>query len=184
MITNTPSFRDILRAHAARYPVWQPQDVYKLAHQAALGSEHAVTDRAHARAWLERELALLTPAPAGLPAEPLIDPISADGAIIRVHLRPLARLELPPEILLDAFLRTASEFQGSRQTLQEYLQYATWLKSEDGLGFPAGQLSGFFMEMARNDFPAVHHSKEYARVYHPAYRVIARAFLPEEYPDR
>ena len=185
MITNTPSFREILCTHAARYPGWQPQDVYKLCHQAALGSEHAFTDREQARARLARELAALaSPAPAGLPAEPLVDPISADGGIARVHLRTLARQRLPTDILLDAFLRTAAEFQGSRETLQEYLQDAARLKSEGILDFSVRQLSGFFMEMARNNFPAAHHSKEYARTYCPAYRVVARAFLPVEYRDQ
>lgn len=183
-MSSTSSFRSILIAHAARYPAWQPPDVYKLCHQAALGSEHAVTGREQARARLERELAALNPKPPGMPFEPLIDPISADGGIVRVHLRPLTRLGLPPDALLDAFLRTAAEFQGSMGTLQEYLQDAARLKSEGILDFSVRQLTGFFMEMARHNFPAAHHSAEYARAYLPAYRVVARTFLPEEYFDQ
>ena len=74
----------ILQDHLARYPKMQARDVYKLLHQAAMGSEHAVTDIASARAWLERELAEIGPGP----AEPLVDPISPDGQIARIHLRP------------------------------------------------------------------------------------------------
>ena len=47
-----------------------------------------------------------------------IDPISEDGRIVRVHLRPLVRLGLPAESLLDAFLRTAAEFHGNISTLE------------------------------------------------------------------
>ncbi|HNR02742.1 MAG TPA: hypothetical protein PKK59_09415 [Anaerolineaceae bacterium] len=173
-----PSFRSILLDHAARYPAWQPQDVYKLSHQAVLGSQHAVNDREHARAWLQQELAALTAAPPELPDDPLIDSISEDGAIIRVHLRPLIRLGLSPDMLLAAFLRTAEEYQGSKDTLQRCLQEAIVLVKEDRLHFTSRRLTRFINTMAREGFPAAHHSAAYTRAYHPAYRVVARACLP------
>ena len=118
---NLSSFHAILLNHAARDPAWQSRDVYKLAHQAALGSEHAVIDRERARGWLEEELAGLSGLEHIPTDEPLIDPISVDGSIARVHLRPLVRLGLPAEPLLDAFLRTAEEYRGTFGTLEEYL---------------------------------------------------------------
>ena len=39
----------LLRNHFNRYPLMQVQDVYKLLHQAAMGSEHAVVDETNAR---------------------------------------------------------------------------------------------------------------------------------------
>ena len=35
----------VLPAHFSRYPAMKIQDIYKLIHQAALGSEHAVSNR-------------------------------------------------------------------------------------------------------------------------------------------
>ena len=77
-------FASILHSHHERYPEMGIQDVYKLAHQAALGPGHAVGNPAGARDYLERELDDMG---AG-PVEPLFDPISADGELVRVHLRP------------------------------------------------------------------------------------------------
>jgi len=41
-------FQQILTDHLARYPLMRVEDIYKLVHQASLGSEHAVSDVARA----------------------------------------------------------------------------------------------------------------------------------------
>src|SRR5262245_16198317 len=73
----------LLGAHLARYPRMQLEDIYKLLHQAAMGPEHAVEDVAAARARLHTEAQQLGSGP----ADPLVDPISPDGRLARVHLR-------------------------------------------------------------------------------------------------
>jgi hypothetical protein len=87
----------ILRSHFSRYPLMQVQDLYKLLHQAALGSEHAVRNPETARNWLTRELAEMGDGP----PEPLFDPISPGGEIARVHLRPFVAGGHNPDALLD-----------------------------------------------------------------------------------
>lgn len=49
------NFQPIALEHCSRYPGLQVEDLYKLVHQAALGSEHAVKDIEVARQWLMRE---------------------------------------------------------------------------------------------------------------------------------
>jgi len=159
-------FESILKSHLARYPEMQIQDVYKLIHQAALGSEHAVTNPKAARAWLKQELAQMGEAN----AEPMIDPISADGQILRVHLRPFLAHGGDPESLLTAFVRTANEFHGDKQTLKNYWDIATRLEV-----FPSAALDDFIQSM--KGYPAVHHSAIYTRRYRPAYRVILQKYL-------
>ena len=116
-----------------------------------------------------------------LRCEALIDPISEDGGIVRVHLRPLLAAHLPVEPLLEAFVRTSQEFPGSIEKLREYLQEALRLKGDDVLPFSVRQITGTFHDRERAGFPAVHHSEEYRNAYHPAYRVTALAFLPPEW---
>lgn len=158
----------ILRAQLARYPVMQIQDLYKLIHQAAMGSEHAISSAEAAREWLKRELAEMGPGP----QEPMIDPISADGQIVRMHLRPFVEGGGDPETLLHAFLRTASEYRGDVQVLEEY-----WQAAKDIQQFPAAALDEFMEAMRAKKYPAVHHSAEYERLYRPAYRVVWRKFV-------
>lgn len=168
--------RSILEHHARRYPHWAIADLYKLIHQAATGSEHAVSDEAQARSWLKRELAQLGPGQ----DEPLLDPISPDGRIVRLHLRPFARRRLDPEALLQAFILTASAFPPSADRLLDYAAVAGQLAQEGLLPFSAEQISRYFSDWQADGFPAVHHSWRYTQDYQPAYRVVARELLPSE----
>jgi hypothetical protein len=168
--------RDILIDQARRYPRWALEDLYKLVHQAAMGSEHAVTDEARARDWLVREFADLGSGP----DEPLLDPISADGLIVRVHLRPFARLALDPELLLAVFVRTAREFRGSTERIEESFSEAARLAREELIAFDEADVDGFFARMKAAGFPTVRHSAVFRAEYYPAYRVVARAFLPRK----
>ena len=172
----TAALHKILLDHAGRYPAIQVQDVYKLLHQAALGSGHAIRDEQSARDWLEHELAEMGDGP----NEPLMDPLLPDGRIVRVHLHPYARAGKDPEILLQAFIRTANKWRGSPDKLKAYGQSAKQLADEGLLSFSGEAVQSFFATMESQGFPAVHHSETYASLYRPAYRVVARQFLEEK----
>ncbi len=172
----TTNMHIILEDHAFRYPSWCVEDLYKLLHQSAMGSEHAVTDEAAVQEWLTRELRLIGSGP----EEPLLDPISPDGEILRVHLRPYVRHGFGHRLLLGAFLRTAREFRGAQELIAHHAQIAVSLAREGNLRIPGETISGFFEEMRAKGFPAVHHSPMYQECYRPAYRVVARQYL---HPD-
>lgn len=165
------TIEEVLRSHFVRYPSMQIQDVYKLIHQAAMGSEHAISSVEGARKWMERELAGMG---AG-PEEPVTDPISADGQILRVHLRPFVAQGGDAEMLLNAFIRTANEFRGDIKVLQTHWEVATGMEH-----FPIDQMDDFIQSMQAQNYPAVHHSPEYERSYRPAYRVVWQAMYQFE----
>lgn len=163
----------ILEDHFQRYPRLQTADLYKLLHQASMGSEHAVSNEENVRAWLESELATMG---AGR-QEPLIDPISPSGEIVRVHLWPYVEAGHDPETLLEVFLRTAREYRGSTQRLRRYWGVAEQMALAGRLPFAPDQLDERMQRMGQQGFPAIHHSQIYKRLYRPAYRVVARTFL-------
>ena len=162
------TFESVLRDHVTRYPAMQIQDVYKLIHQATMGSEHSISSADSARQWLQRELAEMGSGP----EESLVDPISADGQVVRVHLRSFVAQGGDPETLLNAFIRTANEYHGSQRVLKEY-----WNTAADMQQFPSSEMNEFIESMKVNSFPAVHHSADYERLYRPAYRVVYRKFF-------
>ncbi|MEO0107700.1 MAG: hypothetical protein ABIK62_00815 [candidate division WOR-3 bacterium] len=166
----------ILPSHAQRYPLWQIEDLYKLTHQAAFGSEHAIPSPSRARSWLVQELELLGSGP----TEPLLDAISPGGDVVRVHLRPFRKAGLEPELLLQGFLRTAQGFKRSTDRLLGYAQIAEQLAREGRLSFAARQVRDYFERMMVRGYPAGHHSEQYAQEYRPAYRVVGREWLPDE----
>lgn len=168
-----PDFTPVLKQHFARYPEMQLQDCYKLLVQACLGSEHAVGDAATATRWVERELATLAPGP----AEPLLDPISPDGRLVRVHLRPFLAQKGDPARLVTAFVQTANTFHGSRETLVAAWAQVIALTEAGSLPFPADAARAYGKEMAAAGWPAVRHSKPFNARYQPAYRVVEREQL-------
>jgi hypothetical protein len=166
----------VLRNNIARYPAMQVQDLYKLLHQAAMGSEHAIQDQQAARSWMERELAGMGTGP----DDPLVDPLSPDGQILRLHLRPYLRARKDPERVLQAFIRTANEWCSSIHTLKKYGEVAAQL-AQAGIGMiRQDEIGIFFDKMEAQGFPAIHHSDVYRRIYRPAYRVVARQFMEEK----
>ncbi|HOM67267.1 MAG TPA: hypothetical protein PLA02_04480 [Brevefilum fermentans] len=158
------NFTTILKDHLKRYPLMQAQDGYKLIHQAACGPAHAVTHREAAREWLKNELETLSdPWP-----EALIDPISPDGDLVRVHLAPFKAEGGDPEPLLDAFIRTSQEVIPDFQLLEEYLHTS--------LPFVPG-LEELMSTLKPQGYPALHHSDAYRTAYRPAYRVVLKKYL-------
>jgi hypothetical protein len=150
----------------------EPNDLYKLLHQASLGSEHAVGDTVAAREWLERELAGMGPGP----AEPLIDSLRADGWVVRIHLRPFVAAGGDPEAILQAFIGTAAD-PGDREDLRRAGEVAVRLARAKALPWPGSTVSALFAGLAAQGYPAVHHSAAFVEHYRPAYRVVAGALL-------
>ncbi len=172
------TWRCILLEQAALRPLWQHQDLYKLAFQAALGSEHAAPGEAAARRWLDDEMAMLGASPEDLP----IEGISPDGRLVRVNLRPYFAVGGDMEGVLQAFLCTAVAWQGTRQVLQQYIDWAVELEAGGDLVFPVEEMHAFFDKMAEAGYPAAHHSAIYREKYQPAYRVVMREYLPPIHP--
>jgi len=170
----------VLQLHLSRYPMMQPDDLYKLLHQAAMGSEHAIASREAARHWMNRELEDLRIEGDETVEEPLIEPLSPDGRLVRVNLRPYLRSGADPELLLDAFVRTGEEYSGDPLTLESYCEQAVELARQGSLPFSPAELEAHFATLKRKGYPAVHHSKSYADAYRPGYRVVLRDLLTEK----
>jgi hypothetical protein len=166
----------IVVSHFNRTPSMKVQDVYKLLHQAAMGSEHAVSDEQAAGEWLEQEMKEMGDGP----DDPLLDPISPDGQILRVHLRSFLSAGKNPLTLLKAFIRTGNEWHGSLGKLEEYGNTVIQLARSGAISIPPGETESFLSKMQADGYPAVHHSSDYQRLYRPAYRVVARQFLEEK----
>ncbi len=154
----------LLQRHAARYPAWELADAYKLLHQAALGSEHAIADADASRAWLIRELATFGPGP----QEPLVDTL---GGFARVHLRPFVAARGDPARLLAAFIATAHT-PTDTATLGCALEALRGEVSRGRLAWPRAEVAAWVAAQQRAGYPAVHHSARFATTYAPAYRVV------------
>ena len=164
----------LLGQHLARYPLMALPDIYKLLHQAAMGSGHAVTDLNAARQRLSDEAGSLTP---GTTAEPLLDPISPDGKLARVHLRPYLAARMKLDDLARAFVHTAQAYPPAPDKLLRFCSCLGDLADGQKLPFTRQAIEAYVAQIAAENYPAVHHSRQYEDAYRPAYRVIATEFL-------
>ena len=179
---STETFYEIATANIARYPLSEMDDLYKLCHQAALGSEHALKNLQAARSWLNQELDEIASAPSGSFDEPLVEVISPRNQIVRVNLRPFLRAGGDPDNLFQAFVNTASRQWGNTALLQRYWKSIIELAGQGEIPFQPGHLSEYIVKMAACGFPATHHSQTYRQAYRPSYRVIAAEFLQAALP--
>lgn len=158
----------LLGQHRQRYPRLALADIYKLLHQAALGPGHAVKNTAAARAALVSEAADLG---AG-PADPLVDPISPDGRLARIHLRAYVAAQGDLDRLADAFLETAAGYAGSADKLAKFCACLGDLADAGGIPFSRAEVAAYFEPIIAQGYPVVRHSDEYRAAYQPAYRVV------------
>jgi ParB-like chromosome segregation protein Spo0J len=161
--------RSILIELSQRYPLRSIEDLYKLIHQSATGSEYALSDVTRVRGWLRTELAQLEPGP----DEPLLNPISPNAKVVRIHLRPFTELNLDKEKLLQAFILSAQKTPPSAIQLLKYAALATKLAEDGPLHFGADDVSGYIQEFGASGFPADHHSIRFEEEYKLACPVVA-----------
>jgi hypothetical protein len=160
----------ILQTHVQAHPGMQVEDVYKLVHQAAFGNGHLITDEAGARAYLQSELDSVQ----ADSSEPLIEPLSPDGSIVRVNLRPFKARGGDARVLGDAMLASAKRIAPRPALFERWWQEVADAASRGAVPFDAAGLRSFAAARKAEGYPAVHHSTEYEARYHPAYRVVLR----------
>lgn len=168
-------WRRAFERHVATYPKAQAADLYKLAHQGIMGSEHAVGDTASVRAYLAREVAQLTsgattrtdPVTESV-TESVSEPLPPDGRFVRVHLRPFLERRGSTDSLLRAFIATAN---GAKGDTARFACAERALKASPSLAV-AAEAAALIASKRRDGFPAIHHSTPFERAYGPAYRVV------------
>jgi hypothetical protein len=169
-------FTPIVEWHADRYPELEIEDLYKLLHQAVAGPGHAIEDSVAALEWLQREWNDLG---SSRREELGIEPLTEDGTLVRVNLRPWRDADRDPEEVLRAFLRTADVFHRDPARIRRDLD--SFAACRDRIAGPAGisasLIGSFFAARAAEGYPAIDHSPAYRRTYDPAYRVVLRAYL-------
>lgn len=158
----------LLRLHAARYPVMEPQDAVKLLYQGEFGGGHLIADPAGSLKHL-REESLTAVADA-----PLFENVG--GCCCRVYLGPAGRGEAAVMAVHRMFLAGSARLQGSAVGLEEKLAVLSALTAEGALPFSAGELAAYLEEYRARGLPAVSHSAVYRKTYGPAYRVVPKEF--------
>ena len=156
--------RNIIRAHAARYPLMQPTDAVKLIYQNEFGGGHLIKDENACLRYLHAEYAQIGKDPDALRREYI------GNGITRVFLAPLKEEEL--DALGQEFIRSAAAHQGSLERFIEKLEVLKSLVAEGIFAFGTEEMEAYLADYAAKGYPAVSHSQTYRDAYAPAYRVV------------
>ena len=157
------------------YPEARLQDIYKSFYQDHFGPGHMITDTESARQYLYSELS-----EEDLSSPDYYEPTGFEGRFVRVYLSAVADSLITAEELLDAFVRSANEFQEPQtEWFTEWSEVVrtirdNWIEIE---GFEEDEPK--MAEAARNN-QAMHHSRVYHDSYHPHYRIVERKIFDKE----
>ncbi len=162
-----PDYLDLIRHHMHRYPGFSVQDLYKLLFQAILGAEHLLTDVGDAQVWLEQEWESQPPES----GEPLFEPVSLDGRLVRLNIRPFKASGADRQTMWLAFY-SASRCRGEKQTfITTWRQSLAWI-AQGSIALSAEAACDFDEIQKRGEYPAGRHSQTYRRLHRPAYRLV------------
>ncbi len=167
-LQNEALFRLISDHLTARRQV-QPEDVYKLLYQGVFAGEHLLTSLEHARLRFFDEWEQTDPNG----SEPLLEPVSIDGEVVRVNLGRCRAENLPADAVWLAFSQSG-RLQGTKDELQRLLDGFYELCACGRLPFDAVQVRCLIDDLLRQNQPPLHHSSAYREANRPAYRVVLK----------
>ncbi len=164
----------LIRVHLGRYGEARMIDVYKLLHQATFGPGHLIANKKAAREYLEMEMGQLRPA-----AQPLVENVHPEGALVRLHLRPYLSYTTQAKPLLDALVRSAEATAGDPAALAalmaaRWAMFAVLVSADPALAerFDRREIQLWGTARERESWPACSHSPEFNAAYKPHYRVL------------
>lgn len=176
---NKSEWKKVILEQKMLYPEMQIQDLYKIVYQSTFGSGHMGTDEKIILSDVQRELNMIDEDS----TIDLIESISPTDNYIRINLKRFKYERGNPDLLAEAFAKSASE--SSADTIIFVTQWkiiSELIDSEDIL-FDKEQFNHFSNLMKENHYPVVHHSETYVKKYSPAYRVLSKKYWDEIAPN-
>lgn len=162
-----------------QYPEARLLDIYKSSFQDYMGAEHLVGDIESARGYLEQELSTTNSVDL---QDWYYEPCGVEGRYVRISLKAVIDGKITPEVLLDAFVRSAngSERPTVEQWTDRWHQMIAVIDSMS-LDLPHYEEDKQFIEkvLAMGKY-AISHSPEYRDAYSPHYRIVRRDIFDKE----
>lgn len=162
-----------------QYPEARLLDIYKSSFQDYMGAEHLVGDIESARGYLEQELSTTNSVDL---QDWYYEPCGVEGRYVRISLKAVIDGKITPEVLLDAFVRSANGTE--RPTVEQWTdrwhQMIAVIDSMS-LDLPHYEEDKQFIEkvLAMGKY-AISHSPEYRDAYSPHYRIVRRDIFDKE----
>jgi hypothetical protein len=172
----TKNDKDFIIMHVERYPEAQPRDVYKLIFQGVYGVGHIISEKAKEYLWEEAGRIPLE----DYPDRPLREPVSPDGSIVRVNLRPFLRRNLSLDDLFRVMTASA-EMTGNDEKFIKLWMVFVGLVEVGEIRMELKGIKELQDSINKNGIKPMHHTEPYRQAYYPAYRVVTLDLFREEF---
>lgn len=158
-----------IQIHYLDFPGFCIADAYKLVYQGCMGPEHAITDPGAVKQWLDKEWESIEASS----HDGLYSDVTVHSPVHRINLRVAKAFGISKEIILKEFIELAGTFEKRPDLLGEiWSEISRQIDSGMELVCNPQEIEEFNKLILKNDYPAVHHSTEYAENNRPTYRLI------------
>lgn len=148
------------------YPKLELQDLMKFLYQSCFGCEHLVSNFSKVKSNIEHEL------------QDNKDSFNSieelDGDYVRIHLN----YGLSVDTLSTLFILSSQQEKKGIKQLEEKNQSLMDLISNNELPFSVEESKCILSKWKEDNYPAIHHSNTFNQLYHPAYRLIHKKYVP------
>lgn len=156
-------------SYCADFPSLAVADLLKYLHQSCFGGGHLVTDEKRAVSAIQEELTN-----ASLDCTHGVERLA--GPFVRVHLNMLSS-GLTPQTLGKLFVLSSQESVDSLPALNKKLDELRELSASGAIPFSESEINSAVDLWRKAGFAPCHHSEQFRKQYHPAYRVISEKYV-------
>ncbi len=170
------SWESLIKIHLMHYPDMQADDIYKMVYQGVMGPGHLGTDFQKILNYLNGEMSQIE----AVSQTKLIENISPDSSYIRINLKRFKYDGLSSDKLAAIITKSA---RNSPDNPEPFIDIWTGIakRVENGkLSIDRDTFSKFNQYIIENNYPVIHHSKDYIEKYSPSYRVVSRKVWESE----
>ena len=167
------ALNDLIQFQIRNHQNMTAQDIYKLLYQGAMGPKHLLNNPEAAKQYLKQEWDSVEPDREEL----FFEPVSPNGNVFRVNIRPCKYVISNYLILWEVLYQSAFEFKEDHVLFKKTWQDFYQLVLDNRLPFSIKKIEELDRQSKKNDYPAIHHSREYNITNKPAYRVLIKEEL-------
>jgi len=153
--------------HLKLRPEALSRDIYKLLYQGVFGVGHIISD--HAWEVIVEEAGRIDLV--DHVDDPLFEPVSPDGSMVRVNLRQYINMGGDLETLFSV-MKESAKVQGEQGVFLDYWGQFKGLVNEGKLEFDLSDIQGLDERIEQDGVKPMHHTEAYREAYYPAYRVV------------
>lgn len=158
--------KELILNHYKTYPELEVQDLFKFLYQSSFGCEHLISNPSFILKNIQQEMQTSK--------DSLTIYEELDGDYVRLHLN----CGLEATTMAKLFVLSSAKVNDAIPLLEHKLHILLQCIQEQELPFQLVKVEQAIQKWKKEGYPALHHSKTFNDIYHPAYRLVKKEYIP------